>query len=406
MRYHVLLTSLCFLPIALAGCDRTAAGEDGAALVLDVQDSAGVRVVALRDPAAAGLPQWAVDAAPIITVGGAATTDPAHDLHVVVGAARLADGGVAVANFGSSEIRLFDAAGRHARTLGRAGDGPGEFTGLAWIAAAADTIIAFDSRQRRVTWFAPDGAVANTLPLAAAGAGGFPDAVGMVDGSFIARAGFDRRFGRGERRDTLVLYRFADDGSLADSLARYPGTERYFHQTPDVAMQFPPIFGRDAFVHAAAGRIAVGATDEYAVDVYDHARLALRVRADVPTARPAAGQVERERERLGGGASGSLPAPIAEARRQAVAAIPARETLPAFGALRVDRAGAVWIRDYHVADGRPQQWTVLDSDGTPRARVALPAPFDVFDIGHDYVVGRARDADDVETVLVLRLTRR
>jgi len=51
--------------------------------------------------------------------------------------ARLADGGVAVADGGSQEVRFFDADGDFVRSVAGPGGGPGESTGLAGQRAAA-----------------------------------------------------------------------------------------------------------------------------------------------------------------------------------------------------------------------------------------------------------------------------
>jgi len=57
---------------------------------------------------------------------GAVAGAPAQELFLVTGAVRLSDGGIAVANGGTHEVRVFDARGRHVRTIGGEGGGPGE----------------------------------------------------------------------------------------------------------------------------------------------------------------------------------------------------------------------------------------------------------------------------------------
>jgi len=73
-------------------------------------------------------------------------------------AAILSDGSVAIANQQSGEIFLFDAAGQFIRAIGRTGSGPGEFQDLTnVIVLEGDTIVAFDSRNRTVSYFTRTG---------------------------------------------------------------------------------------------------------------------------------------------------------------------------------------------------------------------------------------------------------
>ena len=48
---------------------------------------------------------------------------------------------------------------------------------------------------------------------------------------------------------------------------------------------------------------------------------------------------------------------------------------------------------------------MFDPEGIWLGRVLLPADFDPYEIGADYVLGRRRDSLNVETIQVLRLVR-
>lgn len=73
------------------------------------------------------------------------------------------DGSVIVADQGSQSILIIDSSGRHVRTLGRIGRGPGEFTGLRNIGFLGDTIWAVDGGLRRVSMFTLDGSLLRTI---------------------------------------------------------------------------------------------------------------------------------------------------------------------------------------------------------------------------------------------------
>ena len=49
------------------------------------------------------------------------------------------------------------------------------------------------------------------------------------------------------------------------------------------------------------------------------------------------------------------------------------------------------------------RWTVLDEEGAPAALVQLPPHFDLYEVGADFVLGRWRDANDVNFVHLYHL---
>jgi hypothetical protein len=117
------LAALAALPL-LAACG----GEAGAAAPV-VRDSAGVRIVENARPAWGEGEGWRSSPEPLVDVG-LAEGDAAYQFGRVAGALRLDDGRIVVADGQANELRWFDAAGRHLKTAGRKGGGPGEFDGL------------------------------------------------------------------------------------------------------------------------------------------------------------------------------------------------------------------------------------------------------------------------------------
>lgn len=394
---------LALLALMASGCGGGAA-EPAAQLVTGVRDSAGVRIVELADPWAASIPEWEVGAGPSVVIGAVAGP-PQYELFGALAAVVLSSGEIAVANSGTSEVRLYDPEGGHLRSFGRGGDGPGEFRGMSWIGVGAgDTIVVYDLFLRRATWLPSDGGGARTLALDPVGRGGFPEPIGLSGTGLVMRTGFDRQFGRGERRDTVQLYLYDDAGAVADSLGSYPGRERFFYAAPDgsFSAQFTPIYGRDGYAHVRSGRLAVGSSDVFEIDVFDDARLTLRIRAaDRP--RPV---VQADVERVRQARRSALQGMIRERALPAIDELPARETLPAFEGLQVDQERWIWIRYASRHSGEAQGWLVLDPDGVPAARVEVPHDLEVYEIGADYLLGRQRIENGVEQIVMYSLDRR
>ena len=129
---HATGVWLCGVLVHLAAC-----GDNGAPLSTQAQltDSAGVAIVT-NSPSDAASATIAPE--PVLSIG--AIDGPAEELFGGIASVAVdGAGNFIVADGQVGEIRIFDAGGLHVRTLGSAGEGPGEFRGLAaaWPATAA-----------------------------------------------------------------------------------------------------------------------------------------------------------------------------------------------------------------------------------------------------------------------------
>lgn len=122
----------------------------GLADTVSVVDSAGVTIVTHASGDHVQQFEHArVSSAPAVQIGS--VEDGATALYRVTDAVRMANGGIAVANSGSGEIRLFDSRGRFLHSLGGSGGGPGEFGRLAAIGVSSNGhLLAYDSQNGRV----------------------------------------------------------------------------------------------------------------------------------------------------------------------------------------------------------------------------------------------------------------
>lgn len=73
--------------------------------------------------------------------------------HRVEGVRRLRGGDVAVMNAGSLNLLLLDSLGDLKGTIGRLGQGPGEFQGMLDMDSRGDSIVVLDGLMRRVQLF-------------------------------------------------------------------------------------------------------------------------------------------------------------------------------------------------------------------------------------------------------------
>jgi hypothetical protein len=388
------------LPL-LAAC----AEPDGRGATAMVRDSAGITIVENTSPEAA--PVYAVSR-PVFEVGvveGAAE----YELHDVTSVVRLSDGSVAVAT-GGSEIRWFDEAGVFRRRVGRAGDGPGEFRRIRYMRALpGDSLLAFDSNNRRVSVLAPDGGFVRSETIGPDDERSVTVAGALRDGTLLTRTVLETP------RASTPLYRvrmgFAviRDGA-ALPLATYLGQEAALHVEGSgggIGSVFISVLPFARSAHATAGpyHFFIGSSDTWQIDVWDAVgRLVRVIRVAIPVApvtddvRHAyiAGELERMRR-----AAEERGQPFQEpAARQQLHEQPHAPALPAFGALLATADGGFWASDYTMPGAGPVQerWTIFDADGRLTAIIHLPTAFTPLHVDGTSVLGVFRDSLDVPYV--------
>lgn len=139
------------LAFAMAACAADEPRRDEFRVVIDTVD--GVEYVR-----AFGAPR-VFEIEPGVRIGsGGGAGDPGPDeFGMVRSIVADAGGAIYVADVQANEIRVFGADGAHLRTIGRSGDGPGEFNALYALAWIGDTLAAFDPRNGRIGFLSPAG---------------------------------------------------------------------------------------------------------------------------------------------------------------------------------------------------------------------------------------------------------
>lgn len=344
---------------------------------------------------------------------GVVAGDPDQEFHQVSVPFFLDDGRLAVPLGSGPEIRIFDREGNLTETLGREGEGPGEFTRLSAAWARGDTVEALDVRQARVTRFRPDGRVevrALEAPesLYAALPGRLPGAWVALSWSGLGPDG----------REELALRRFSLDGAHEGRLATLGGLIRV--SGPEAAGP-----------HPLSPRVVLRARGD---DLYFGDSFEPRIHRVTE-----GGEVEEFIAWEPGDAPGSREAletvreVLAERDEEGVGAWIAAHLLESdeeypvsvFWDFQVDPAGYVWVLPFDAARhslslgdlGGPsvflsgsheaERWTVLDLEGRAVGEVSLPREFRIAELGEDELLGVRRDpVTGVEMVEVREIERR
>ena len=146
-------------------------------------------------------------------------------------------------------------------------------------------------------------------------------------------------------------------------------------------------FGRDLLTAADGARLHAGDGTSWEVRTWDASgqpvRI-LRVRGPLDPVTPEIRAAFIEQE-----FAGNTPAfkerTIAQQRLLDPATFPSE--LPAYSALRVDRAGRLWVRRYPKPLDTTHEWWVFTADAKYIGRVDVPAALSLDDIGTDYIAG-------------------
>jgi len=397
--------------LLLATMLPSACGDPGPASRAVVRDSAGITIVENASPDDSTAYDWWTVANPEIDIGGDA--DATQALFRVVDAHRRSDGSVVVANSGSSELLVFDAAGAHRATWGRRGGGPGEFQSLAaLLPGGADSLLVWDARERRFSLFDPDGDLARDFHLGESGSASATPVDRLADGGFVAWAAIIRpdpnEILAGLQRGESHVLRFTAAGAVQDTIGVFPGGERVIRVTmsngeiQSIEVMMPP-FARTTS-HAMVGDdvwVATQDAPELRAFALDGA-----LRRIVRTGRSVQAVTPRHIDAWIERSVQDVPGDVQQGMRERLQALPHGQSVPPYGRILSDDAGNAWVADYNDPLITPGRWTVYGDDGRAIARITLPERFVPYEIGADWILGRELDDLDVEHVRLYRISKR
>jgi len=380
MRYPWLHLSLVPVVLMMSACEAPPNELTTAVL----RDSAGLTIA--DNPATDGSGQWRLDTVPALDIGGDTGDD---DLFGVVGAVRLTDGRIVVAD-GAQRILAFDSTGRRIATVGRRGSGPEEFEGLGWLQLLpGDSLMAYDTRLRRALVYSPSLIFARmiTPEPTNVGLGGIPELIGAFqDGTLLARARLlagRLASGSGIVRPDNVLLLYDATGSLRDSIGVIPGDEVAIMQ----GIIAQPRFARKTIVAVGPSAFHVAPGERFEVAVH---------RAD--------GGISRIIRKA------HSPEPVTDADREELRAaggpdIPSPTSFPALTDMLLDDEGVLWVQEFSRDPDSSARWDTFDSQGRLLGVVDMIPRFRPLHVGRDFVLGVWRDDMDVEHVRFHRLYR-
>lgn len=395
------------LALGIMACSDRRAPLEVSAIV---RDSAGIRIVENTFDSVGG--RISVDTTPAFRIGSGAE-DAAPLFGHVTSVHVLASGTIAILDLTESNLVFVDTTGTVLGRAGGQGSGPGEFPAMGMVqtfAGQGDSLYAVLNRSD-VAVFVPSRFV-RAFKLTPLPGGGFPMPVAVVGSGLVTANRLQRSHpDAGVYRDSVILQRYALDGTLGETLDAVPNVETRYH--PMGSYSAP--FGRRLQAASKQDWMVTGFPEHFEIAWRSNdGRIAQVARLSMPEIPMTAAIVDRHKARVFDKFGGSPDERMAMEADLGLDQLP--KALPAFADVKVDGMGRAWVREYTDLDGlgpmnadrgkgprwrpdRPARWWVFGNDGDFLGTVRLPSGFVVHDIGRDQIVGVTRDADDVEYVV-------
>lgn len=371
--------------------------------VYTASDSGGVRIY---DNHYSSRPlRWKVLADPR-EVANIGTPDAGEPFFGVRDIALLDDDRIAVAE--RSHVQIITLAGSEAASVGRGGEGPGEFQNIVGIARlAGDSILVLDGALLRLTLFDAAGRLAGTTRLETEGNERLWGLHVVDDGTVIVGTAWSGRLlganrSPGRRRLPYRAFRYERTGELADVVGPLPGTEVVVGRAGGrLSMGIAP-FAHRTTIGVSGQLLYLGTADQFEILVtrLDAAPVAIIRFGPINLALE-----EWEIEEWINSRAAQLPSRDAEAAfRRVMAQAEQPRRRPAFEELVVSGEGDVWVQEFAGGSLREARWHIMSgTNGRYCGSLSLPAAFRLVDIRGGRLAGVWKDQLEVEYVRVYEL---
>lgn len=297
----------------------------------------------------------------------------------IAGIAVDARGRIYAADRDYQTIRVFSPSGDSLKTIGREGEGPGEFTRLRGVQiGAGDSLFAYDGDQRRISAFGSSGRFAYSTTVSSGGRGLpsrliKPDTTGFVIEYSVPYTSRSQKV----EHSQWIRWLSPDGRVLRDSLLVAPNDEAIIEREEGRSITIASLpFGRSAVIRVGPGNtLFYGWNDSLSIGWYtlEGQRLG-RVQLPYEPVPVTDADVEAILERYPDNELGSR-------LKKMVRDADLPETRPAFQDFVVGDQGRLWIemagrpreeRGDRSSQKAPHTWRVVDRERQTEAPLTLP----------------------------------
>ena len=313
---------------------------------------------------------------------------------------------------GPDEIRAFSAEGDYLRSISRAGEGPGELSGVRGFGWVGELLVVLNTTRRgsSASTFTEEGDLGEASTPERAGPADFPAVTGGGPAGVLSGGRSLWQFGNdwfrvepGTRNAAPVYLMEADGSARRLDLLDGPRTWRTEQMTGR-----QPLSPTSYSAVDAAGRSIVITHQNQNADTFRVRRLAAdgtvlyaRSYGYSPVAVPGAyadSIIDAQIDRMSTGFG------VSDLRRVLQRTIEAPEHFPPITGLAVGIDGSVWLKR-EATPGGEATWWVLDPSGDPVGHVRLPSTTRILHADQQYVWLSERGALDVPYLVRTRIQR-
>ncbi len=319
------------------------------------------------------------------------------------------DGLLVVMQRGPAEVLLLNEAGDLMGTVGRVGEGPGEFRGLLDLDTKGDSILLLDGLSRRVLLFHRESPVTTwslrtldeTPGQIAFGAGGAP----VVS---VARdSGTGLRNVMQVLRDTIEFYRVDDPETPLETPVKIPGGESFVlgNPTAEIQVGMPAFAAHEQYDLVPAGVVAADARDGRVVSLDWDGQTARTLRPPSPPSPVSEAEMDALWERVEASVRRDPGEDYMSYARQSVDVWDGMVPRPFYAEVISDGSETL-VGHYVHRSADIVDWSLLDRNGKTVGAFTLEAGVRLFSLQDRELLGVGRDSMDVEHLVVLRIRER
>ena len=312
---------------------------------------------------------------------------------------RLEDGRLVVLNGGSRELLMFSRDGEFLRSIGRVGEGPGEFMDpIELDVIGGDSVVVWDWELGRLVLFGPAGSHVRSVRLQ-------PPVVNPTGRVGVARQGIAvgshdlRPFDMQLTPQFLQVLQYDWSGTLVDTLATLPYGERGLVD-PESGMMGSPVFESKGVFSTHGDLLYTSDGSSPEVRVHRGERLEWILRWEPGDLSVREEDVEAYRASYLEGTAGDF----ARLLRERLDAFPVQDAFPAIMEIQVDPQGRIWIRTFARPGSTANEWLGFAETGEFICSLSVPRALSVFRFDSAAVVGVHRDEMGVESIEVTPFT--
>lgn len=172
-----------------------------------------------------------------------------------------------VCDYKSHNIKVFDISGKFIKTMGRKGQGPGEFQMPFYLAFAKGRLVVWELRNRRLSVLMSDGEFVKSIQMPSAE--GWPRKIlPLPNGDFVIER-VKSFFGDNEKPQECNIEIFSPNLEYKKTIYNQEFWENKYITSPSLTNVPQPFAAKVYWDVSPDGKIIVGYSEKYTIEIFD-----------------------------------------------------------------------------------------------------------------------------------------